>query len=230
MRQALVLDHWTAQPTEALEKRKRWLQKHVVDAHRRVANDRDRVWAAAAADAEMQQTIMGDVSQFLVFLARELQLTHDMMAAMAAELDAMREGEGGAGDGDGIGGAGGAGGGQEQVASLSIFDDPASGAAEGGAGGRAGGGGGGSKNLLRDFEALRRQLRTNRVKSASLALDAHGGALLHALHLRQKQHLRQVLLPVSVSAQLQERAPLLHQRLSTKTQTRTRTPTPPTKS
>ena len=48
VRQALVLDHWTARPTEALEKKQRWLRKHVVTAHQRVAKDRDRVWASVA--------------------------------------------------------------------------------------------------------------------------------------------------------------------------------------
>ena len=47
---------------------------------------------------------------------------------------------------------------------------------------------------MRDFDALRRQLQMNRVKAGDVCLDAHGAALLHVLHLRQREHMQQVTL------------------------------------
>lgn len=172
----------TALPTDGLERKERWLRKHVVEACQRVAQDRNRIWDAAAADFEMLQTVMGDVSQFLAFISRELDETHKMIASTHAELNAMRNGD----EDDEDKSRRASGEGSEPAAPYHLTQREET----------AGGGGGGAKNLLRDFDTLRRQLRTNRIKAGEISLDAHGAALLHVLHLRQREHMRQVCLPI----------------------------------
>lgn len=174
----------TALPTDGLERKELWLRKHVVEACQRVAQDRNRIWDAAAADFEMLQTVMGDVSQFLAFISRELDETHKMIASTHAELDAMRHGD----EDDEVESRRASGDGNEPAAPYRLTQREET----------AGGGGGGAKNLLRDFDTLRRQLRTNRIKAGKISLDAHGAALLHVLHLRQREHMRQVCLPIQL--------------------------------
>ena len=46
-------------------------------------------------------------------------------------------------------------------------------------------------DLLADFDALRQQLKTNRIQAGRMALQEHGGVLVQALLLRRSAHLKQ---------------------------------------
>ena len=88
MHEALELDHWTGLPSHAFCNKTRKLSKHIKACHRLGAL-RSQIWAAASADAEMQQAIMRDVTQFLTFVAHELDTTKLLLHELNDELDDM---------------------------------------------------------------------------------------------------------------------------------------------
>jgi hypothetical protein len=170
VRQALVLDHWTGLPTIDFQDKERKLDKLSASC-KTVAQDRDKIWAAAAPDLEMQQGIMQDVSQFLVFLERELEAVRLMMGTLANELEALSDSDPAAIDSNVSTHPAHQNRGERHRAS----DDRM----------------GASANLLADFDALREQLKTNRIQVGKTALQKHVGALVQVLELRRSVHLQQ---------------------------------------
>ena len=179
VRQALVLDHWTGLPTIDFLDKERKLNKLIATC-RKVAQERDTIWAAAAPDLEMQQGIMQDVSQFLAFVERELATVRLMIGSLTDELEALSSDDPAAVDTD------------PHEASTQEASTPFSRHARAeeqhGANADSGAAGG---DLLADFDALRQQLKTNRIQAGKMALQEHGGVLVQALLLRRSAHLKQ---------------------------------------
>jgi hypothetical protein len=170
VRQALVLDHWTGLPTIDFQDKERKLDKLSASC-KTVAQDRDKIWAAAAPDLEMQQGIMQDVSQFLVFLERELEAVRLMMGTLANELEALSDSDPAA-----IGPHVSTHPAHQNRGERHRASDDRMGA---------------SANLLADFDALREQLKTNRIQVGKTALQKHVSALVQVLELRRSVHLQQ---------------------------------------
>ena len=172
VRQALVLDHWTGLPTIDLQEKERKLDKLIASCQT-VAQDRDNIWAAAAPDLEMQQGIMQDVSQFLVFVERELEAVRVMMGTLSNELEAFSDSDPAA-----------------MYSHVSVSTHPAHqsrGEQHRASVDRMRA----SANLIDDFEALRQQLKANRMQAGKTALQKHVDALVQVLELRRSVHLQQ---------------------------------------
>ena len=186
VQQAVMLDHWSGLPTDELRVKEQGLQRHVGKC-KGVAQQRDALWRAAGADVDMHAAIMGDVTQFLVFVTRERDLVAERLGALRAELEAMGD------DGQWLAKRAEAERLRRYAESGVLEAAEAAPAQRNHVQADAAGQGktGQGKCVLGSFAALREQLMVNRLKSGLLVLEREGAELVEYLHLRQQAHLQQ---------------------------------------
>ena len=186
VQQAVMLDHWSGLPTEELRVKEQELQRHVGKC-KGVAQQRDALWRAAGADVDMHAAIMGDVTQFLVFVTRERDLVDERLGALRAELEDMGD------DGQWLAKRAEAERLRRYAESGVLEAAEAAPAQRNHVQADAAGQGktGQGKCVLGSFAALREQLMVNRLKSGLLVLEREGAELVEYLHLRQQAHLQQ---------------------------------------
>ena len=186
VQQAVMLDHWSGLPTDELRVKEQGLQRHVGKC-KGVAQQRDALWRAAGADVDMHAAIMGDVTQFLVFVTRERDLVDERLVALRAELEAMGD------DGQWLAKRAEAERLRRYAESGVLEAAEAAPAQRNHVQADAAGQGktGQGKCVLGSFAALREQLMVNRLKSGLLVLEREGAELVEYLHLRQQAHLQQ---------------------------------------
>ena len=181
VQQAVMLDHWSGLPTDELRVKEQELQRHVGKC-KGVAQQRDALWRAAGADVDMHAAIMGDVTQFLVFVTRERDLVDERLEALRAELEAVGD------DGQWLGK-------RTEAERLRRYAESgvleAAQAVPAQRNNERADATGEGKCVLGSFAALREQLTVNRLKSGLMVLEREGAELVEYLHLRQQAHLQQ---------------------------------------